>query len=130
MSERRSSSRKRTFLQGRIYFDRRRTSVDCLVRDISDEGARLKFAHALPVTPEVFELYIPYKDESFRAHVQWRVGDEIGVTFEVADDASLAPDAAPVGLVQRIKKLERDLSTLRRKFNELASVMRQLQGVD
>src|SRR5215469_7729907 len=105
MSERRSSSRKRAFLQGRIYFDRRRASVDCLVRDISEAGARLKFAHAPAVAPEVFELYIPHKDESFRAHVQWRVGDEIGVTFEVADDASLGPDAAPVGLAQRINKL-------------------------
>jgi hypothetical protein len=129
MSERRSSSRKRAFLQGRIYFDNRRTSIDCLVRDISVEGARLKFAHA-PVTPEVFELHIPNKDESFRARVQWRTVDEIGVTFDGADDAPLVPAAAPADLATRVSRLERDLGSLQRKFNELQSMMRQMQGTE
>jgi hypothetical protein len=39
MSERRTSSRQKAFLQGRIFFNNRRTSVDCLIRDISEQGA-------------------------------------------------------------------------------------------
>ena len=35
VKERRTSARKRSFLQGRIYYHQRRSSVDCLVRDIS-----------------------------------------------------------------------------------------------
>jgi hypothetical protein len=129
MAERRSSSRKRAFLQGRLYFDHRRTSIDCLVRDISHEGARLKFAHA-PVTPEVFELHVPNRDETFRARVQWRTGEEIGVTFDGAEDAPLVPAAAPTDLAARVNRLERDLGLLQRKFNELHSLMRQMQGSD
>jgi hypothetical protein len=129
MTERRSSSRKRAFLQGRVYFDNRRTSIDCLVRDISDAGAKLKFAHA-PITPEVFDLHVPNKDESFRARVQWRSRDEVGVTFDGAEDAPLVPAAAPADLAARVQKLERTVSSLQRKFNELQSVIRQIQGTD
>ena len=40
MKERRSSARQKSFLQGRIYFNNRRSSVDCLIRDYSETGAR------------------------------------------------------------------------------------------
>ena len=52
MTERRSVSRQKSFLQGRIFFNNRRTSVDCLIRDISPYGARLIFSDAV-TTPDV-----------------------------------------------------------------------------
>ena len=39
MQEKRSSGRQKSFLQGRIFFTHRRNSIDCLIRDISDQGA-------------------------------------------------------------------------------------------
>ena len=130
MKERRSASRQKSFLQGRIFFNDRRTSVDCLVRDFCQHGARLKFP-SMTTTPDVVELYIPAKDESYRAKVEWRNGNEIGVGF--AFDVSsppLAPGAAPADWSARIHKLERDLGVLQRKFNELQMVLRQIQGAD
>ena len=47
LKERRAATRQKSFLQGRIYFNNRRTSVDCLVRDISETGAKLTFAAAV-----------------------------------------------------------------------------------
>ena len=91
MTERRSGSRQKSFLQGRIFFNNRRTSVDCLIRDFSEHGARLKFS-GMTATPDVVELYIPNKDESYRATVQWRNADEIGVGFD-CDEKS--PPLAP-----------------------------------
>ena len=44
MSERRISTRQKSFLRGCIQFNHRRTTIDCLVRDISDTGARLIFS--------------------------------------------------------------------------------------
>ncbi|MFL6934868.1 MAG: hypothetical protein ACJ8EJ_09505, partial [Xanthobacteraceae bacterium] len=38
--QRRKSSRQKSFLHGCIYFNNRRSAVDCLIRDISREGAR------------------------------------------------------------------------------------------
>ena len=100
MAERRSAARKKSFLQGRIFFNNRRTSVDCLIRDFCEHGARLTFS-SMTATPDVVELYIPNKDESYRAKVQWRNANEIGVGFEL-DEASppLAPGRAAGRLVR------------------------------
>jgi hypothetical protein len=117
-------------LQGRIFFNHRRTSVDCLIRDFCEHGARLTFS-SMTATPDVVELYIPNKDESYRAKVQWRNANEIGVGFE-HDAASppLVPEAPPADLSARIHKLEHALASLQRKFNELQAVVRQIQGAD
>jgi hypothetical protein len=130
MAERRSAARKKSFLQGRIFFNQRRTSVDCLIRDFCEHGARLTFS-SMTATPDVVELYIPNKDESYRAKVQWRSANEIGVGFE-RDAASppLVPEAPPADWSARIHKLEHALSSLQRKFNELQTVVRQIQGAD
>jgi hypothetical protein len=130
MKERRAVSRKRSFLQGRIYFNNRRTSVDCLIREVSEHGARLKFA-STTVTPDVMELHIPAREESYRAKVIWRNADEIGVTFNGDERSpSLAPDTPSADWSSRIHKLERDMASLARKFNELQTALRQMQGAD
>src|SRR5882672_5479452 len=116
MVERRSSARKKSFLQGRIYYNNQRSSVDCLVRDISERGAKLVFSDAVAI-PDVVELYLPGKDEVHRVRLQWRKGDEIGVGFggsgEAGDTAAGAP--AP-DLYGRLLKLEADHATLKRKL--------------
>src|SRR5436190_12856484 len=99
MSERRTTTRQKSFLQGRILFNNRRSSVDCLVRDISEYGAKLKFSEAITV-PEVVELYIPNKDESYRARVQWRLGEGRGVALGPGDGP-----LPPLGSERRTGKL-------------------------
>ena len=130
-SERRSSARQKSFLQGRVFFNNRRNSIDCLVRDISDLGAKLIFAGTVTI-PEVVDLYIPNKDELRRATVQWRFAEEVGVAFDADDAPSLVPPAAPRGtdVVGRIQQLEKDVATLQRKLNEMHAEMRRLQGAD
>ena len=92
--ERRTRARQRSFLQGRLYFNNRRSSLDCLVRDISGTGAKLKVSDSVAI-PEIVELHIPNKDETYRAKVQWRTGFELGLTFDGDQDApSIVPGAA------------------------------------
>jgi hypothetical protein len=130
MKERRRLSRQKAFLQGRIFFNNRRNSVDCLIRDISDQGAKLRFSSTI-ATPDVVELHVPSREESYRARIEWRAGEEVGVSFEGADAPPLAPgSAAPADWTARIHKLEHDMAVLQRKFNELQAAMRQLQGAD
>ena len=130
MKERRSASRQKSFLQGRIFYNNRRTSVDCLIRDFSEHGARLKFSGTI-VTPDVVELYIPNKEESYRAKVQWRNAKEIGVAFSFDEGSPpLAPGTPAPDWSARIHKLEHDLASLQRKFNEMQAALRQIQGAD
>jgi hypothetical protein len=123
--DRRIAIRQKSFLQGRVYFNNRRSSLDCLVRDVSPTGARLKFSGAVTM-PELVELFIPNKDESYRAQVQWHHGDEIGVAF-LRDDAESIPAASPVpeaSLAERMQKLEAEVAQLRRMVKELKAGQR------
>jgi hypothetical protein len=43
--EQRRSSRNRTLLQGRVVFNNRFSLLDCTVRDLSETGAQIAFAH-------------------------------------------------------------------------------------
>jgi hypothetical protein len=128
MSERRSILRKRSFLQGRIFFNNRRSSVDCLIRDISDTGAKLSFSEAVTV-PEVMELYVPAKEEMRRVRAQWRSGNDMGIAFDDDEQApSLVPDLAVNDLAGRLARLESEVVSLRRLVNELRAENRKSHG--
>jgi hypothetical protein len=117
MSERRKSSRQKSLLRGRIYFNNRRNSADCTIRDISGNGARLIFSDAIAI-PDVVDVYIPQKEQTLRAHVHWRRGQELGVTFT---PAAAAPDqlAAPDDLAGRVERLEAEIAALKRMLKKL-----------
>ena len=129
MKERRSVSRHKSFLQGRIYFNHRRSSIDCLIRDYSEQGARLKFSEAANV-PEAIELYIPNKEETHRARVEWRIGNEMGVSFgDEVRSPSVVPEAAAQGdLPTRVQRLEAEVAALKRIVNELRAEHRKQHG--
>lgn len=118
MSERRTASRQKSFLRGTIFFNKRLSSVDCLVRDISPTGARLIFTQAV-TTPDHFELHIPQKDETLLADVQWRHGTEIGVAFAGAEMLSAEHPAAGSDLTARVERLEAEIVALKRMLKRL-----------
>jgi hypothetical protein len=128
MNERRAVPRQKSFLQGRIYFNHRRSSIDCLIRDYSEHGARLKFSEAANI-PEAIELYIPNKEETHRARVEWRSGNEMGVSFGVElHSPSVAPEAAQGDLPTRVQRLEAEVAALRRIVNDLRAENRKQHG--
>jgi hypothetical protein len=44
MSETRGIRRTKSFLRGLIYDCRKRGALDCTIRDLSDDGARIAFS--------------------------------------------------------------------------------------
>jgi hypothetical protein len=117
MSERRRHTRHKSFLRGCIYYNNRCSATDCLVRDVSEAGARLIFSSAVNV-PDVIDLHIPQKEQMLRARVQWRKGDEIGVTFAADElsDRALPPEQ---DLAKRVEKLEAEIVALRKLLKRL-----------
>jgi hypothetical protein len=127
-ADRRNALRKKSLLQGRIFYNNRRSSIDCLIRDFSETGAKLKLSEAIAV-PEVMELYVPNKDEFRRARIQWRAGGEIGVAFGGAAEGGLIEPAVASSDVQaRMQKLESDIAALKRIVNELRAEIRKSHG--
>jgi hypothetical protein len=116
MAERRQAFRKKSFLRGCVYFNKRRGALDCLIRDYSEHGARIIFSQAVNV-PDLVELYIPQKEHTVRARVQWRCGDEIGLGFP---DALRAADGSSDGeLALRVAQLESEVARLKRLMKKL-----------
>ena len=100
-------------------------AIDCLIRDISDQGARIIFSGAVNV-PDVVDLYIPQKEQTIRARVQWRRGDEVGLAFPQPETARPA-SPQPGDLAQRVAELEAEVTALRRTLRQLK---RELPGND
>ncbi|MCJ2127002.1 PilZ domain-containing protein [Methylobacterium sp. J-077] len=113
MTDQRRETRQRVFLKGRIVFNNGSSSFDCLVRDLSSLGARLILSDATTL-PQVFDLYIPQKDRTYRASLCWRREDGIGVVFEEPARAAPAAVDPETALRQRIAELEAENAALRR----------------
>jgi hypothetical protein len=78
--ERRSSERFRTHLKGQVISDDSSTPVECIVRNLSTDGAGIAFAHAAEI-PLEFELAIPEESASARVRLIWSNGIDHGVMF-------------------------------------------------
>ena len=120
--DRRTASRQRSFLRGRMFFNNRTSSIDCLIRDISATGAKLVCSDGVAI-PDVVDLFLPHKDQWLRSHVQWRSGGEIGVHFESATAAAAAATAAGTpgsgDLAHRVEQLEAEVAALKRVIRRL-----------
>ncbi len=117
MMERRQASRQKSFLRGLVYLGNSPSAVNCLVRDISDTGARLKFPGPIAVT-ETLELHIPVKGQTLRAKVKWREPDEIGIAF-ISDAGVEAQSASDEKLAVRVARLESEIAALKQMIKRL-----------
>ena len=76
------STRRTKRLRGRLYFqvDDRRSSLPCLVRDMSYEGARIVVAGRSKI-PDELDLYVPERKRIAHATVRWRHGGKVGLVL-------------------------------------------------
>ena len=78
MTDRRRSPRIPAQIPAQIVLDCF-SAVGCVIRDVSDGGARLD-VQGTGILPPVFDLLA---EDGFRTcEVVWRSGDEVGVTFQ------------------------------------------------
>jgi hypothetical protein len=80
---RRGGERRKCYLSGRLYFNGNTSSLDAVVRNISDTGAQLD-ACEFSIVPHEFELLIhcgAIPDVRRRAHRVWAENGRMGVAF-------------------------------------------------
>ena len=114
MNERRRSKRRRTYLSGRIVFNERSSTLDCLVRNLSRNGAMLEFSEPI-VPPETVDLCILSRAESLRARVVWRDGVRVGVSTELQETGSVIT----IETAQLIRRLKADREALAKRIARL-----------
>jgi hypothetical protein len=118
MTERRYATRQKSFLRGCIYFNNRRTVIDCLIRDLSEHGARLRFSDSISI-PDSFELHIPQKNQTLRVAARWRHGMDVGVAFAEGTPAKTDTPPDLAALINRVQQLESEVAGLRRSLRRL-----------
>jgi hypothetical protein len=78
--ERRASPRQKRLNAAKIVFNNNASVIDCIVRDLPPQGARLLVASPVGI-PERFDLRIDRNGVCHPSKVTWRANDEIGVSF-------------------------------------------------
>jgi len=78
-SEHRTAQRRTTLKGGHIVFNGGRSTIDCTVRNLSRDGAKLQFASVIGI-PDSFDLVLPNTTKQ-PCKVAWRKVKEVGVEF-------------------------------------------------
>jgi hypothetical protein len=101
--------RQKSLLRGIVYFDNNPVAAECVVRDISETGARIHFSEPPASTPEALELQIPIKGQRHRCRVVWHSPLECGLAFV---DVSV-PGDSHMPVAERMARLEAELHSLK-----------------
>ena len=80
MQERRKSARRRALKGGRIVFNKRSSTIDCTVRNLSPEGALLQVRGPFGI-PAEFDLELDADAVIHPCKVVWRDARRLGVVF-------------------------------------------------
>lgn len=74
------AERVRSLLRAQAVYNNGNATVDCVVRNLSDTGARIETPNQTAL-PAEFDLHIPHKARTYRARIVWRKAAEAGVRF-------------------------------------------------
>jgi hypothetical protein len=80
MLDRRKHWRGRVYYGGRLAFNQRGSTLDCIVRDFSDGGARVQMGHAM-VLAGIVDLTIESKGVAYLSKLVWRRDNDAGFHF-------------------------------------------------
>lgn len=74
----RRAPRRRVLLTGIVTYNDGAISFRCTIRDRSEHGARLKLPAGIVPPPEVWLIEVT-EAIAYRAHIVWRLGEQVGV---------------------------------------------------
>jgi hypothetical protein len=86
-AERRRSPRKTCTLGGRLFFGLAGLSIDCIIRDISEHGARVAVPSAAWKAPKEIHLLSLREGKVYSGQVVWNRGRYLGLNFSHVQQA-------------------------------------------
>ena len=91
-AERRRSTRRDCTLGGRLFYGLAGLSIDCVIRDISDHGARIAVPSAAWKAPKEIHLLSLREGKVYSGQVVWNRGRYIGLNFSIVQPAEALTD--------------------------------------
>src|SRR3954453_22488616 len=114
----RVAPRMRTLIAAKISFRNGQSTLDCLIRNLSDTGAKLIVSAAVTL-PECFDLIVPQKSVTRRVRIVWRRGEAMGVRFDEGAPRSESRDPDATSLTRRMRELEAEVARLQSRILQL-----------
>lgn len=117
MLERRQDFRGRVYYGGRLAFNDRKSTLDCIVRNFSQVGAKIEI-NETAILPDELDVMIERRSVAFLARIVWRREHEAGLVFRNPRhlNATIPLDAA-----LRIRASERANKMLRLRVEQLST---------
>ena len=115
MQDRRQSPRDKVIYGGVAEIAESGATRDCVVRNISKDGAHLEFGSGIHLPKDSLRLTIARKGRSFLARIIWLRDNFVGVAF--SPEASYELPGSD--LAERLRKSEQKKRQLQRRINEL-----------
>jgi hypothetical protein len=112
MQDRRANARDKVLLGGRADADAR-SSVPCVVRNLSEDGACVE-VDAYARVPDEINLTITRKGRSYLAQVIWREANRLGLAFR-----TMITDPGTSDLDARLRASEKKKRELQRRIKQL-----------
>jgi len=114
MRDRRESVRDKVMYGGVAEIGDHGATRECIVRNISENGANIEFSNDFQLPKEQLSLRIARKGRSFLARVIWWRDNFVGVAFRAESPAEPVSD-----LEERLRRSEIKKRQLQRKIDEL-----------
>jgi hypothetical protein len=115
MQDRRQNARDKVIYGGVADIGETGATRDCIVRNISEHGARVEFSNVVKFPKEQISLTIARKGRSFLARIIWWRDNFIGVAFSAEKPLEL-PDS---DLGERLRRSEQKKRQLQRRIKQL-----------
>ena len=114
MRDRREIVRDKVMYGGVAEIGDHGATRECIVRNISDNGANIEFSNDFELPKEQLSLRIARKGRSFMAKVIWWRDNFVGVAFRAESPAEPVSD-----LGERLRRSEIKKRQLQQKIDEL-----------
>ena len=114
MQERRQNTRDKVLYGGVAKSGESDTAKDCVVRNISENGASIEFSNDFRLPKEQMRLTIARKGRSFLAKIIWWRDNFVGVAFSAE-----TPSAPVSDIEERLRISEMKKRQLQRRIKQL-----------
>jgi PilZ domain len=113
MQDRRHSVRDRVLLGGVAEINESGSTMDCVVRNLSDRGACVELESSAEL-PDQMRVTIARKGRSYLGRMIWRQANRVGLAFK-----TMVTDAPVDDLDVRLRRSEAKKRQLQRRIKEL-----------
>jgi PilZ domain len=117
MHDRRHLFRNRVYYGGLLAFNARNSTLTCIVRNFSAQGARIESEESV-ILPDELDFAIERKGLSCLARLVWRDRNQAGLAFCEAHEA---PAVVPLDWARKLRASERTNRLLRLRIEQLRS---------